>query len=242
MNVPIKPIYLFADSQLLFWKSDGHLFLETLKDHLAAADPKAAYIGAANGDNPEFFEIFKSAMEGIGITNCRMIQSQFSAADHDYLAEADLILLAGGELKRGWDILVKTGMRDLVIKKYYAGATLIGISAGAVQLCLGGWADGDMFVDNFIYTFKLTPLLLGTHEEKEDWRRLRKSVRVMGNRIKAIGVSAGGGLIYYPDHTLEPIRFPVHEFVVKNNKLVYCLVYPPTGNERECTEELMMLH
>lgn len=241
MNVPIKPIYLFADSQLLFWKPNGRLFLDTINDMLSDSDPKAAYIGAANDDKPEYYEIFKSAMNGIGVTNCHMIQSRFSPTDRAFLEQADIILLAGGDLKKGWDTFVQTGMRELIIKKYYAGTVLIGISAGAIQLCLGGWSNSDIFVDNFLYTFKLTPLLLGVHEENEDWSRLRKSVRVMGNTIKGIGIPAGGGLIYHPDHSLEPVRFPVHEFVIRNNKLIYCLVYPPTEKDRECTEEFMTL-
>lgn len=241
MNVPIKPIFLFADSQLLFWKPDGRLFLNTVNDLISDADPKAAYIGAANDDQPEYYEIFNSAMNNIGVTDCHMIRSQFSPRDRTLLEQADIIVLAGGDLKKGWDTFVKTGMKELIIKKYYAGAVLIGISAGAIHLCLGGWTNHDIYVDNFVYTFRLTPLLLGVHEEKEDWPRLRKSVRVMGNNIKGIGLSAGGGLVYYPDHSLEPIRFPIHEFVIRNNKLVYCLIYPPSDKEMVCTEETLSL-
>ena len=241
MYGPIKPIYLFADSQLLFWKNDGRLFIESVKSHIEPENVKAAYIGASNDDTPEYYSIFEAAMNGIGISDCRMIQSKFSPVDNLFLKDADLILLAGGDVKKGWDTFVKSGMKDLIIKKYYSGAVLIGLSAGAVQLCLGGWSNDEIYVDNIIYTFKLGPFLLGVHEEKEDWSRLKRSVRVIGNSMKGIGISSGGGLIYHPDHSLEAIRFPVHEFSIKNKKFVYCLLYPPSEKEKECVEEPIQL-
>ena len=72
-----QPIYLFADSQLLFWRSKDALFLRSLREVLDEDSPKAAYIGASNGDDPEFYSIFTAAMEGIGIHECRMILSSF---------------------------------------------------------------------------------------------------------------------------------------------------------------------
>src|ERR1700741_520290 len=73
---PPQPLYLLADSQLLFWKRQDRLLLEAALDGLAGAIPlNAAYIGASNGDRPEFYEIFEAAMDAIGITDRRMIDS-----------------------------------------------------------------------------------------------------------------------------------------------------------------------
>ena len=49
-----NPVYLFSDSQLLFWKSDGICFLNSVTEGLQKNSLKAAYIGASNGDLPEF--------------------------------------------------------------------------------------------------------------------------------------------------------------------------------------------
>src|SRR5581483_1141325 len=102
MALAHQPIYLFADSQLLFWKPGGSLFCRSLRDWLAAAAPKAAYLGASNADNPEYYSLFEAAMAAIGIEQCRMIRSRFSADDETFINEADLILLAGGSVARGW--------------------------------------------------------------------------------------------------------------------------------------------
>ncbi|HEX8353175.1 MAG TPA: hypothetical protein VF611_09765, partial [Pyrinomonadaceae bacterium] len=99
MNVPVvkpQPIYLFADSQLLFWRDGGNLFLDSVRRLVTRDPPRAAYLGASNGDAPEYYSIFEAAMAGVGVHNCRMILSSFPVEDQSFLKEADVILLAGG--------------------------------------------------------------------------------------------------------------------------------------------------
>src|SRR6201993_3153550 len=72
----LQPLYLLADSQLLFWKRQDRLLLDAALDGLAQDTPlNAASIGASNGDRPQFYEIFEAAMDAIGITHRRMIDS-----------------------------------------------------------------------------------------------------------------------------------------------------------------------
>ncbi|HYO91594.1 MAG TPA: Type 1 glutamine amidotransferase-like domain-containing protein [Pyrinomonadaceae bacterium] len=141
MNPSLKPIHLFADSQLLFWRQGTELFLDSLKNLLDNRPSKAAYVGASNGDNPDYYSIFKAAMENIAINDCRMIQSDFTEADAAFVDEADVILLAGGDVREGWDVMSRNGLKEAVLRKYQEGALLIGISAGAVQLGLFGWPE-----------------------------------------------------------------------------------------------------
>jgi cyanophycinase len=73
----LRPLYLLADSQLLFWKRQDRLLLEAALDGLARDTPLcAAYLGASNGDRPEFYGIFEAALDAIGITDRRMIDSR----------------------------------------------------------------------------------------------------------------------------------------------------------------------
>lgn len=59
MNNNIKPIFLLADSQLLFYKSEDGSFLDRLKKlmHKEAdvSEINSAYIGASNNDNQQFY-------------------------------------------------------------------------------------------------------------------------------------------------------------------------------------------
>src|SRR5262245_35214428 len=118
MDLLLQPIYLFADSQLLFWRSNGTLFLASIRGRIVHDAPKAAYIGASNGDDPQFYSIFEAAMECIGIRDCRMILSSFTSIDESFVNEADIILLAGGDVERGWKVFNQVGLAELIIKRY----------------------------------------------------------------------------------------------------------------------------
>lgn len=168
---------------------------------------KAAYVGASNGDNPDFYSIFVAAMEGVGISDCRMIPSALSEADLAYLNNADIILLTGGDVELGWRTFVTNGLDKHIVRRYFEGATLIGISAGAVQLGLGGLsADGSL-----IETFQLVPFIIGAHEEADNWKTMKHLVRLSPTNTNAIGLPTGGGALYHPNQTLEPLRHPLVE-------------------------------
>lgn len=211
----LQPIYLFADSQLLFWSNRGTLFLDSIRELLLPTAPKAAYIGASNGDDPQFYSIFEAAMQNIRIQDCRMIRSSLTSADELFMNEADIILLAGGDVERGWRAFNQAGLTELIIKRYYQGAVLIGVSAGAVQLGLFGLAQEEGSVNKLIDTFKLAPFIIGAHEEKQEWKSLREAIELVDGSAKGIGISTGGGLICYPDQSVEAIRYALTEFTMR---------------------------
>src|SRR5215207_9243751 len=198
-----QPIYLFADSQLLFWREGGELFLNSIRRLVTRDSPRAAYVGASNGDAHEFYSIFEAALGGAGVHDRRMILRSFRAGDQAFLKEADLILLAGGDVERGWEVFVETGMREFIVRRYYEGAVLTGISAGAAQLGLYGFAERGASNPELVGTFRLVPFVVDTHDEGQEWGRLRRAIRLLGGAARGVGVPAGGGLIYHPDGRVE---------------------------------------
>src|SRR5262245_33048415 len=101
----MQPLYLLADSQLLFRHGHDEPFLaRVVRQANLARSSVAAYVGASNGDAPEYFELFRSAMTPLGVTNCRMIRSSFPPEDEAALTQAAIILLSGGDVARGWDV------------------------------------------------------------------------------------------------------------------------------------------
>jgi peptidase E len=235
MSSSLKPIYLLADSQLLFWREDGTLFLNSIKELIANQPARAAYIGASNGDNRDYYSIFETAMTNIGIDHCRMILSAFSTDDAEFLNQADVILLAGGDVERGWDVIKQNGVVEAVIKRYYEGAILMGVSAGAVQLGLFGWPESSPTLDNLIDTFKLVPFIVGAHDEAQQWQQLQQAVLLLGGSLLGLGIPTGGGLRYHPDRTIEPIRFSVYEVSLKGGGIVQTLLVPGKGDDMETT-------
>lgn len=224
MNVPAvkptpQPIYLFADSQLLFWREGGELFLDSIRRLVAHDRPRAAYVGASNGDAPEFYSIFEAAMAGAGIHERRMIPRAFRAEDRTFMGEADIILLAGGDVERGWGAFVETGMREVVVRRYYEGAVLLGVSAGAAQLGLC-WPTGKGDESAaLLETFKLVPFVIDAHDEGRQWGRLRGAIRLLRGAAKGVGIPAGGGMIYHPGGRLEAVRRPLHELSFEGGAL-----------------------
>ncbi|HEY0171222.1 MAG TPA: Type 1 glutamine amidotransferase-like domain-containing protein [Pyrinomonadaceae bacterium] len=229
MNPTPQPIYLFADSQLLFWRDGGNLFLDSVRRLVARDSPRAAYLGASNGDAPEYYSIFEAAMAGVGVRNCRMIARSFPPEDQSFLGEADLILLAGGEVERGWGVFVETGMREFVVRRYYEGAVLMGVSAGAVQLGLHGLLERGAPTAGQAGTFGLVPFVIDAHDEGRGWGRLRRAVGLLGGAAIGIGIPAGGGLIYHPGRRVEAIRRPLHELSAEGGEVRDALLLPKRG-------------
>ncbi len=220
----IKPLYLLADSQLLFWKSGGDSLAERIRADLDSANPKAVYIGASNGDQPEFYDLFVAAMESMDISDCRQVPSQPSREDILFLENASLIVLSGGDVERGWQVFEQNGLKELLPRKRFDGAVLMGVSAGAVQLGLGHLSNAAQ--PKPLEMFRFAPFYVGAHDESNDWFDLRALVNMAQSDSRAIGLPAGGGAVYYADGTLEPLRKPLIEIVKEDAKITENLMGP----------------
>jgi cyanophycinase-like exopeptidase len=221
-----QPLYLLADSQLLFWNRRDRLLLDAALDGLTRDTPlRAAYIGASNGDNPEFYGIFEEAVDAIGITDRRMIDSAFGPDDHAFLERAQLIVLAGGDVRLGWTTFEKTGMKDVILSRYAHGAVLVGISAGAVQLGRYGMVEApESSATEVLDVFGLVPAVVDAHDERAKWARLSRTIQVLQGAATGLGIPAGGGVIVHPDNTIEPLRRAAHEFRFEGAQVMHSLL------------------
>ena len=220
-----QPLYLLADSQLLFWKRQDRPLLDASLDGLARDTPvSAAYIGASNGDRPEFYGIFEAAVDAIGITDRRMIDSSFGPGDRAF-ERAQLIVLAGGDVRLGWNVFEKTGMKDVIRGRYAQGAVLVGISAGAVQLGQHGIVETpESPATELLDVFKFVPAVVDTHDERSEWARLSRTIQLLKGAATGLGIPSGGGVIVHPDTTIEPLRRPAHEFRFEGARVAHSLL------------------
>lgn len=222
-----KSLYLFADSQLLFWKRHGRLLLEEILEEAATEAPRAAYIGASNGDRPEFQEIFAAAMQSVGVADRRSIDSAFSPDDRAFLESAHIILLAGGDVRVGWDTFERTGMKDAILARYAGGAVLVGISAGAVQLGRQAIvAATGSAASELLDVFNLVPAVVDVHDERNDWGTLSSTIHLLEGAAMGLGIPTGGGVAVHPDGEMEPLRQPAHEFRFDGSRLTHSLLCP----------------
>jgi hypothetical protein len=227
-NFLIRPLYLLADSQLLFRQGSNSLASRVRAD-LPEDNIKAAYIGASNDDQPDFYDLFTAAMELMEITRCRMVPARPSNEDRAFLEEAGLLLLSGGDVERGWRVFEQNGMKELIARKRYDGAILLGVSAGAVQLGLGVLSNAPQ--PQKIDLFRFAPFYVGAHDEKNEWWDLRALANLSPAGTRAIGIPTGGGAVYWPDGTLEPLRYPLTELVKEGDQVREQLLLPPAADE-----------
>lgn len=222
---PRLPIFLLADSKPLFRSAFGGSVLGSLRRALPKRI-KAAYLGASNGDDPAFYSIFDAAMDDIEITECRMITSAYTDAERAFLSDAQLVLLSGGDVARGWDVFTRTGMRDAVVERLDAGALCVGVSAGAVQLGLQGWRQESDGVDRVFDTFQVVPRIIDVHDEAGSWRRLGARLRAHPGRARGLGIPFGGVVVYHPDGRLEAQGRPSVELTCHRGELSMTEIAP----------------
>ena len=228
-NAGAGPLYLLADSQLLFWQRRGKMLLDGVRERLLDANAAAVYIGASNGDNREFYSIFEAAMDAAGFADRSMINSSFNADDRERLNRAQLIVLAGGDVQLGWNTFETTGMKEQILARHAQGAVLVGVSAGAIQLGRHAIVDKDesSSAQELIDVFNLVPVIVDVHDERREWLRLTSTVRMLEGTVTGIGIPSGGGIAFEADGTARALRHAVHEFSCNGGRIVHSLLLPP---------------
>ncbi len=222
----MKPIYLLSDSALLFQKNAAkEYYLHSIPASLDAAEPSVVYIGASNGDVPDFFEIFQAGMQNLGLKNCTHVTANFDATEQAALKAADLILLSGGDPDLGWEVMKTQGMIEIIRQKYLAETVLMGVSAGAIQLA---WELGGEEGKASKPMFQFAPFLVDVHDEDQDWQRLKQTIKQSSSMKRGLGICKQSGVIYHDDQTLEMLGKPAHEFIYKNESLSESLLWEKT--------------
>ena len=205
----LQPLLLMADSQMLFWKERDERFLARVV-RAASISPqraKAAYLGASNADAPEFFELFQAAFADLGFSSCMHVHAEPSAAERAFLAEADVILLAGGDVDAGYRAFEAADLIDTLRARWSEGALLMGVSAGAIQLGAAARPGKQT-------RLSLVPYVIDVHDEPE-WQRLSASIEQLEGTRVGLGIPTGGAAIIHPDFSMETVRKPVTEVTLR---------------------------
>ncbi len=170
-------------------------------------------------------------MDAVGITERRAITSAYDAADREFLNRAQLIVLAGGDVQRGWKTFETNGMKDEILARYAQGAVLVGVSAGAVQLGRRAIAEADDSSSlELLDVFNLVPAIIDAHDERREWSRLSRTIHMLEGEITGLGIPTGGGLMVHPDGTFEALRRPVDEFSWDGTQIKHSLLLPSAAD------------
>jgi cyanophycinase len=227
----MQPVFLLADSQLLFVKNEKQeYYLKIFLAGILPRKPKCAYIGISNGDDPQFYQLFYEAMKIIDAGDCKMITSIFSADEREFLDNADLILLAGGDTERGLDVFRQKGIVEVLQRKYRQGTIFIGVSAGAIQLGWLSFQKMDLGKYKATEALKFVPFIIITHAAEKNFEEVKVLLAASDTIKRVYEIPAGAGLIYYPDNTIDAIRKPVNEFIQKDDELLHTFIFPTVSN------------
>ncbi len=168
---------LTADSRPLFARAAGGTSLwDALLGSRDRGALRAVYLGAANGDLPEYYDVFAAAMQGAGICRHLHAAAPFDDAARAAIDAADLLVLSGGDPDRGWRAFRTAGVDAQLAARRAAGAVLVGVSAGAVQMGRGGLGIVDAWV--------------AVHDEAAAWAGLRQR---LARSPSALGLGIGRG-------------------------------------------------
>lgn len=179
-------LLLLADSQLLFRPSA----VPQAARHLAGHSPQAAYVGAANGNQAEFFELACAGLAALlgREVPCRHIKSAADVAG----PMPSVVILAGGSVSMGWDFLRQPPVRHWLQRiGDDPDALVIGVSAGAIHL--GRGCDPEQTNPLAQPYLDWLPHFVAVHEEQQGWPS-RQVWQAGGQQGDFLGIPFGGGL------------------------------------------------
>ncbi|KAK3244319.1 hypothetical protein CYMTET_46063 [Cymbomonas tetramitiformis] len=195
---PDATVFVTADSNSLMC---GHWWVDevgaAVERSLGAGRARAAvYLGASNGDEPVFFEMFVFAAQRLGFTaqQCHHVKAASTPADVAFIAnQAALVLLAGGDTHVAWTSACQSGIDGAIRRAADAGAVLVGVSAGAIQLGTHGYGDPEEGYDGPPYqTLGLLPFVVGAHQEEEGWAGLHAALAsINAGGLRGAGIPTG---------------------------------------------------
>lgn len=215
-----KPIYLLAGGR---GGSEVSSILNEVFRELDGASRVVAYVGAANGDNPDFFR----RMDAI-ITSgrdCEVVRTDLCSQHADVskavdiIDSADAIFMSGGDVEAGMQVLNDRNIAPLLLDLYLQGKLFFGVSAGSIMLARE-WVRWPNPEDNS--TAELFPcvglanLICDTHGEADGWEELTAALTLSTDGAAGYGITSGTCLKVMPDGSLQAMAGPIARYLRRN--------------------------
>ena len=164
---------------------------------IGKASPTIAYVGAANEDNPAFFERMVGMIQAVG--KCTIVQAITHPDDADIkkavktIRSADAIFVSGGDVEAGMEVLEKKGITGIFCELYDQGKLLFGVSAGSIMLAREWvrWRDPDDDSSAELFPcLGVAPVLCDTHGEADGWEELKAAVALSSDGAIGYGITS----------------------------------------------------
>ncbi|MCX7014900.1 MAG: Type 1 glutamine amidotransferase-like domain-containing protein, partial [Candidatus Sumerlaeota bacterium] len=211
----LKPIHLLAGGGARGRATLDALLAAIYRD--AGHDaPSIAYVGAATGDDPGFFERMAGLLLRAGARDVRLAPVANRSKAERILRSSDLIFVSGGDVEEGMRRLHETRLVSPLRHLHRDGTPFFGLSAGSIMLARKWvrWADpeDDSTAEEFD-CLGLAPIFCDMHGEGDDWEELRALLRLQDDGAVGYGLPAATGLRVQPDGAVEALGGAVHRFI-----------------------------
>ncbi len=179
--------------------------------------PSVGYLGSASGDDRDFFKMISALLRDAGAGEVLLAPTAAPNADlgkaRDILATADAILVSGGDVEEGMQVLGEKNLTAMVRAQSERGVVFIGLSAGSIMLARQWvrWRDpNDDSSAELFDCMALAPVLCDTHGEADAWEELVALLRLASPGAIGYGIPSGAGLCVTPEGRLLAMGDPVH--------------------------------
>jgi peptidase E len=221
-----QPLYLLAGGR-------GHSIMVTMMNvrniinSIGKEKPEIAFVGAASMRDNWLIYALISMFIKVGC-KCTIRRVLLAAKNADIekakaqLQKADVVLLSGGDVDVGMQILEEKQIVGFIQALAKQGKILIGISAGAIMMGRNWVRWSDPKNDSTAAVFPclgLVPFICDTHAEGDDWAELKMSLQLEQPGITGYGISSGAYLKAYPDGKLEAEMGYSAKYTLLNGKV-----------------------
>ncbi|HUU68321.1 MAG TPA: Type 1 glutamine amidotransferase-like domain-containing protein [Planctomycetota bacterium] len=182
---------------------------------LGVPSPRIAYVGAASGDDRDFFSSIRNVLVESGAGAVEMVplvgRRRVGARGAGTLERADAIFVSGGDVEEGMQTLEACGAVQVLTDHFHTGMPFLGISAGSIMLARAWvrWRDPDDASAEMFPCLGFAPILCDTHDERSGWTELRALLALSPKGSIGYGIPSGGGIIVDPDGSVTPCGCPV---------------------------------
>lgn len=218
-----KPAYLLAGGR----GSRNRSLMRAVFEELPAAKPRVAYVGAASGENREFFEYMTG--EVASAADCVVEHAVIATpgADlgraRDILLRSDAVFMSGGDVLAGIAALRDAGMAGLFRGLYLEGKLFFGASAGSIMLGREwvGWADPNDDSSAALFPcLGVVPVVCDTHAEDDGWIELKAALKLGAHGMTGFGIPSGVCLKVLPDGRVASLGGTTVRFRKRGGRVV----------------------
>ena len=187
--------------------------------------PSIAYIGAANGDEPQFFLRGEAMLKQAGAGQERLVSLVVEGADTTaakaLLSEADLVFVSGGDVEAGMDVLNRHGLTEFLRGLRDKGKPFVGVSAGSIMLARE-WVrwpdeDDDATAERFA-CLGIAPVLCDTHGEGDEWEELVALLALCAQGTTGYGLRSGSAVSVSGGGDIEVLAGVVDLYVAGSDR------------------------